>query len=93
VGDDSVTVRANGATKTYGVVADTEIIRNGSQASLSDLKAGDLAFLHVYPQGSTMLVERIFAGALPGGGQGIPGFGGGPQDQQNGSGSGGTTTT
>ena len=98
VGRSTVSVKAmgGGSSQTYTVGSDTEIVRNGSRAKLSDLKVGDLAFLHVYPQGSTTMVERIFAGALPGGGQGLPGFGGGPgggSDDQNGSGTGSSTTT
>ena len=98
VGSRTVTVEArSGSTQTYTVGSDTEIVRNGNRARLSDLKAGDLAFLHVYPQGSTMMVERIFAGQLPGGGAGLPGFGGGrgapDRNGPGGSTGGGTGTT
>ena len=73
VGTSSLTVRTAGGTATYQVTDQTQIIRNGRLAKLSDLKAGDMVFLHVYPSGGTTVVERVFAGTLP-----QRGFGGPP---------------
>ena len=90
VGSSTVTLRSQAGTATYTVVADTEIVRNGSQVALSALKAGDVALVHVYPSGSTLVVERILAGTLPGRG----GFGGPPgQGAPSGTATGSTTTT
>lgn len=72
----AITVKTASGSATYTVTGTTEIVRNGSRASLSDLKVGDPVFVHVYPSASSgaMLVERIFAGTLPAYGGG---FGGG----------------
>jgi hypothetical protein len=68
VGDSTVTVKSAAGTATYQVVSDTQIVRDGAAAQLSDLQAGDPVLVHVYPassDGDRMLVERIFAGTLP----------------------------
>lgn len=63
----SVTVRSSSGTATYAVTSQSEILRNGQQAALSSVKAGDAVFLHVYPDSSgRMLVERLFAGTSAG---------------------------
>ena len=70
VGDSTVTVESSSGTATYRVVSDTQILRDGAAAQLSDLNAGDPVLVHVYPASSDsdrMVVERIFAGTLPSG--------------------------
>ncbi|HET7195366.1 MAG TPA: hypothetical protein VFI99_10285 [Nocardioides sp.] len=67
-GDSTVTVRSSSGTATYQVDSDTQIVRNGAAAQLSELQAGDPVLVHVYPASSDrdgMVVERIFAGTLP----------------------------
>jgi hypothetical protein len=58
----TITVRSGSSTQTYGVIGATEIVRNGFSAALSAVKVGDPVFVHVYPSGGKMLVERLFAG-------------------------------
>jgi len=68
VGDSTVTVRSSTGTATYQVVSDTQILRDGAVAQLSDLREGDPVLVHVYPASDRdrMVVERIFAGLTPG---------------------------
>jgi hypothetical protein len=73
VGSSSVTVSTSAGSATYKVNGSTQIVRNGQMASLSDLKAGEAVFLHVYTSGGTLLAERLFAGTSP-----MGGFPGGP---------------
>lgn len=72
VSGSSVSVTTGSGTASYAVTAQTEIVKDGQPVALSALKPGDAVFLHVYPSGSGMAAERIFAGNLPAGG---PGFG------------------
>lgn len=66
VGSSSVTVRlANGSTATYGVIASSDIVKNGARVSLSAIKPGDAVFLHVYPVNGHLVVEHLFAGPPP----------------------------
>jgi hypothetical protein len=90
VGPSTVTVNSSGTTATYTVTANTQIVRNGTETTLSALKAGDQVLVHVYPSGSgsSMLVERIFAGQLPT--DGAPPNGDGQNDGSDDDG--GTTT-
>jgi hypothetical protein len=68
----SITVKSSSGTATYVVNATTEIVRNGQQATLSEVKVGDPVFVHVYPSSTgQMLVERLFAGTSAN----DPGFG------------------
>lgn len=104
VSGSSVTVRTQSGTATYQVGSDTQVVKDGQVASVSDLAAGDEVLMHVISGGGTPTVERIIAGrlpqlsgpGLPGGPDGDGGPGGGQQGdgQQGGSGSssGGTTT-
>jgi hypothetical protein len=97
VGSSSVTVQSSSGTATYTVDAGTQIVRDGAPATLSQLRAGDAVFLHVYPasSGGRLHVERIFAGQLPSGGFGGPGGFGHDGDRDGGAGdrSGPTTKT
>jgi hypothetical protein len=66
VGTSSVTVRlANGSTATYGVIASSDIVKDGARVSLSAIKPGDAVFLHVYPVNGHLVVEHLFAGPPP----------------------------
>jgi hypothetical protein len=65
VNSASVTVKTSAGAHTYQVNSQTEIVKNGTAASLSQLKAGDTVLVHVYPSGGQTVVERIFAGQLP----------------------------
>ena len=77
VGASSVTLRTASGTGTYAVTAQTEIVRNGGAASLSDVRAGDAVFVHLIPgSGSSYVVERLFAqsgSASPAGADGASG--------------------
>jgi len=79
VSGSTVTVRASdGTTGTYQVSSDTEIARDGAQIALSDVKAGETAFVHV-PPGD--VAERVLVGTFRRGGpaQGtVPGGGTAP---------------
>jgi hypothetical protein len=86
----SVTVKAtDGASATYTVTSDTQVVRDGTQASLSDVQVGDQVLVHVLPttSGGHPLAERVFAGTLPAGG-----FGPGGNDDNGVSGSDSTGT-
>jgi hypothetical protein len=63
VGASTVTVRTSGGTATYAITSTAEIVRDGAVARLSQLRAGDAVFVHVYPAGSgaRLTVERLFA--------------------------------
>jgi hypothetical protein len=78
----SVTVKSSAGTATYQVTSDTQIVRNGAVVALSGVKVGDPVFVHVYPLGDRLLVERLFAGTLPQGGFGQGGPGPGPDNGQ-----------
>ncbi|MGN6333125.1 MAG: hypothetical protein ACTHOD_15985 [Motilibacteraceae bacterium] len=96
VSGSSVTVRTQSGTATYQVSDQTQVVKDGQAANLSDLAAGDQVLVHVIPGGSTPTVERIIAGRLPQPGDlGLPGGpdGGGQGDGQQGGGSSGGTTT
>jgi hypothetical protein len=62
VGSSSVTVSSASGTATYVVDNNTQIVRNGNVVALSALHVGDPVFVHVYPSGSSVVAERIFAG-------------------------------
>lgn len=81
VGSSSVSLKTSAGTSTYAVTSATQIIRNGAPATLSQLKAGEQVFVHVYPSGSGsgLTVERLFVGTPPQ-------FGGGPGDSDGGDG-------
>lgn len=83
-GASSITIRSStGATATYSVNATSQIVRNGSSATLADVRVGDTIFVHLVPSSSGgYVVERLFAGTSATGGDG--GFGPPPS-------SGGTT--
>lgn len=74
VSGSSVTVQTQSGTATYEVSGDTQVIKDGQVASVSDLASGDQVLMHVLTGGSTPTVERIIAGRLPQlGGAGLPG--------------------
>jgi hypothetical protein len=73
VGSSSVTVKSSSGTATYAVTSSSEIVRNGQAVSLTAIKAGDAAFVHVYPSNGTMTVERLFAGTNASAAQAGPG--------------------
>jgi hypothetical protein len=83
VGDSSITIATPSGTATYQVSDATEIAKDGAQAALSDLSAGEVVLVHLVPgsSGSTdpadMTVERIIAGTggLGRGDDGGPGDG------------------
>jgi hypothetical protein len=76
VGTSGITVKAaDGTATTVPVNGATEIVRNGTTAGLSALKAGDQVLVHVIPSGSSTVAERVFAGTSATQG---PGFGGPP---------------
>lgn len=99
----SLTVRTQSGTATYQVNGDTQVIKDGQPAALSDLASGDQVLLHVLTGGGTPTVERIIAGQPPQPGDGgFPGGrdGDGPQQGDGGpdgpggsAGSAGGTTT
>ena len=92
VGDSTVTVESSSGTATYQVVSDTQIVRDGAAAQLSDLEAGNPVLVHVYPASSDsdrMVVERIFAGTLPS----SPGLGPDDDDDDGGEGATGQPST
>jgi hypothetical protein len=62
VGSSTVTVQTSSGTTTYVITSSTEIVRNEQTVSLSAIKSGDAAFMHVYPANGKMAVERLFAG-------------------------------
>ena len=68
---DSVTVRSAAGTATYTVGVTTEILRNGSSATLADVRVGEPVLVHVLPSSTgRKVVERLFAGTLRSGGPG-----------------------
>jgi hypothetical protein len=75
----TVTVKSSSGTATYTVDGSSQVVRDGQAATLAAVKAGDPVFVHVYPSGGKLLVERLFAGSSagggPGGGFGPPGAG------------------
>jgi hypothetical protein len=77
----TVTVGSSSGTATYSVDSTSEIVRDGQPATLSEVKVGDAVLVHVYPSSGRMLVERLFAGTLSGGGVGPPA----PDDDSDGS--------
>ncbi|MGZ6827884.1 MAG: DUF5666 domain-containing protein, partial [Mycobacteriales bacterium] len=80
VGSASLTVKGlDGTTTTVPVNGATEIVRDGSSASLSALRAGDQVLVHVVPSGTSTVAERVFAGTSATAG---PGFGGPPPGGQ-----------
>jgi hypothetical protein len=58
----SVTVKSSKGTATYPVTSATEIIRDGVNTTLAQLKVGDPAFLEVRAVGSMKMLALIFAG-------------------------------
>jgi hypothetical protein len=90
VGSSSLSVTTASGTVSYAVTAQTEIVKDGQPVGLSALQKGDAVFLHVYPSGSGMAAERIFAGNPPAGGPGPggPGLGGPGRDDGSSAGSG-----
>ena len=75
VSGSSISVTTSVGTASYAVTGQTEILKDGQPVVLSALKSGDAVFLHVYPAGSGMAIERLFVGNPPTGG---PGPGGAP---------------
>jgi hypothetical protein len=66
IGNSTVTVKSATGTATYKITSTTQIVRNGSAATLSQLKVGDPVVVHVLPSSAgTKAVERIYAGSLP----------------------------
>lgn len=64
VGASSIRIHTNRGTASYGVTAQTEIVRNGASTSLSGIQPGDSVFVHLIPAGgSSYVVERLFATA------------------------------
>ena len=55
LGSNSVTIKVNGADKTYAVTSTSDIDKNG-EAKLSDLKAGDAVRFALMPDGKTIAV-------------------------------------
>jgi hypothetical protein len=80
VGSSSIQLSTADGTSTYPVTSATEIIQDGTAASLADLKSGETVLVHLVPTGtgSAMTVERIIAGDFSRGGFGaVPGSGSG----------------
>ncbi len=59
----AVSVRTSSGSATYTVTDQTQIVRDGSVASLGDLEPGDAAVVQLHPSsgGGQMTAERIFA--------------------------------
>lgn len=78
IGTDTVTVTTSSGSTVYSVTGSTQIVRNGAQAGLAQLKVGDPVEAHVLPTSTNghKQLERLFAGTLPA--RGGPGDGGGP---------------
>jgi hypothetical protein len=57
-----VTVRSAAGSATYTITSSTRIMRNGSEAQPSDLRAGDVVLVHAFPSsGSDGTLELIYA--------------------------------
>jgi len=81
VSGTSITVKTTaGATSSYPVTSQTEVLKDGTRSTVSALKTGDIVSVHVLTSGSSPVVERIFAGQLHafGGGRFGDGDGGPP---------------
>jgi len=76
VSSSSITV----AGTTVKVTGATQVVVNGAQGSLADVRKGVTVFVHTEGTGSARFAERIFVGTPPQGGPGGPGGGpgGGP---------------
>ena len=57
------------------VTSATQVMVNGAQGSLSDVKKGSTVFVHTEGSGTSRWAERIFVGSMGQGGFGGPGFG------------------
>lgn len=68
----SITVRADdGTTTTVPVSSSTEVVVDGARATIAEVRRGDVAMVHVIPDGSGTVAERVLVGVPSGG----PGFG------------------
>jgi hypothetical protein len=57
-----VTVKSPGGSATYTITSSTRIVRNGSEAQASDLRAGDVVLVHAFPSSSSDgTLELIYA--------------------------------
>ncbi|HEY2298393.1 MAG TPA: hypothetical protein VGH43_11740 [Jatrophihabitans sp.] len=79
VGTSSITVSTSSGKSTYSVSSSTQIIRNGSAATLDQINVGDPVVVHLIPSSSGQQVERIIAGTMT-----EPGGAGGPNDDREG---------
>lgn len=69
----SITLRADdGTTTTVPVSSSTEVLVNGAQATISQVSKGDVAMVHVIPDGSSTVAERVIVGDPGGRGFGPP---------------------
>jgi len=81
------------AGTTVRVTGATQVVVNGAQGSISEVRKGDTVFVHTEGTGSSRYAERIFVGGPPQGGPGAPGFGPPPGQGPDTSGNGSTTHT
>jgi hypothetical protein len=62
VSGSTVTVQTPDGPATYQLASQTQIVRDGALASVSNLKAGDRVLVHVFPaNGSDGVLERLIA--------------------------------
>jgi hypothetical protein len=78
ISSSSITV----AGTTVKITSATQVVIDGAQGSLSDVKKGATVFVHTEGSGTSRWAERIFVGSFGQGGFGGPGFGPPPGRQQ-----------
>jgi hypothetical protein len=73
----TVTIKSSsGGTTTYDVATNAQILKDGQQASVTDLAAGDQVFGRTVQDSSgKQVVQLLFVGTFPGGAPGGGGFG------------------
>jgi hypothetical protein len=66
-----VTVKSAAGSATYTITSNTRILRNGTEARASDLRAGDVVLVHAFPSSSSDgTLELIYARGTGGGSNG-----------------------
>lgn len=69
----SISLRAEDGTSTTVPVSDqTEVVVDGARATIAQVRTGDVAVVHVVPDGSGTVAERVLVGVPSGRGFGPP---------------------
>jgi len=91
VGSSSVTIKTASGTATYAVTSSSDIEKNGTKATSSDLAVGDAVHFSTTTTGGVTAIAVLRDGNVPEGGPGgAPGYGGpGPVAPAPSSGTGG----